>query len=411
MQILPQDYDIGTALGQGLNLLAQHKLTELLENKKRQKVAQGFKTYYPQLSEEQAMSFAAFPPEVQKIILERGLEFPQGKDSVIPQAEQQVSPDQESSMNKFLEYVNQQSPSLPGLGLLQQAQPVSESVKVTEQPGKPEKETIKEGFKLGLTPKEKMEREKLNLQKEAAIEKRFGNVKDLRKEVFKDAQEARTSLRDLNRLEELTKEGNLDTPGYLEFLKRSGLDYETLKNPDTQEFAKIQQGFLKSAKQYFGARVSNFEVEQFLKTIPNLMQSPEGRLRVIENLKYLDQARLERTQAYKEILKENKGIPPYDLYEQLDDRLEKKLDKLAERFTKNVKKDIPAAQNKLVTALQAAAGQAVGNIPKALLGAGTGAATGSRLGSVGGIPGAVIGGTLGGLYGLAGGGLPKVSIG
>ncbi|MEK6884942.1 MAG: hypothetical protein AABY22_35250, partial [Nanoarchaeota archaeon] len=41
-----------------------------------------------------------------------------------------------------------------------------------------------------------------------------------------------------------------------------------------EEFQKIEANFLRNAKQYFGGRISNYEVEQFLKTIPSLSQSP-----------------------------------------------------------------------------------------------------------------------------------------
>ena len=125
---------------------------------------------------------------------------------------------------------------------------------------------------------ERLEREKLNLE-------RFKHTKDLRDTITNEAKASNGDLRDLERIEELEKEGKLDTPGYVEFLKRSGLNIPALQNEGSEEFQKITQNFMRNAKQYFGGNISNFEVEQFLKTIPSLSQSPEGRKRVISNMK------------------------------------------------------------------------------------------------------------------------------
>ena len=62
---------------------------------------------------------------------------------------------------------------------------------------------------------------------------------------------------------------------------QKGLDIAALSKPGTEEFQKIAANFFRDAKTYFGGQVSNYEIEQFLKTIPNLSQSNTGRQRVI----------------------------------------------------------------------------------------------------------------------------------
>lgn len=229
--------------------------------------------------------------------------------------------------------------------------------------------------------------------------KKFKESKEFRKQILKDKREAGATLKDLGRLEELSKSGKLDTAGYVEFLDRAGLNVPSLMSPESQEFAKIQQNFLKNAKNYFGGRISNYEVEQFLKTIPSLSQSPEGRSRVIAGLKKLERGKEEYYKAYEEVLRENGGVPPYDVEEQVERKAEKRLDRVYEEFKKDLAKPAPKGQNKLITALQAGAGSAV----KPVAGALGGAAIGSVVPGIGTLGGALAGGgasLLGQLKGL-----------
>lgn len=244
---------------------------------------------------------------------------------------------------------------------------------------------------------------------------RFKLTKDVRHDLIAQKRASDNKIRDLSSLAELSSSGKLDTPGYLAFLENAGLDIPALMSPESQEFKKIQQGLLKDVKQFVGGRVTNQEMEMFLQTIPTLSQSPEGRSRVLTNMKRLAQAEREYYNAFEEVLKKNKGIPPYDLEEQIERRADKKISALMDRFKKDIVKEAPPGQNKLVTALQAGAGKAVGRIPNALQTAGIGALGGAKFGKNFGVAGAgagaALGGLAGGLYGLAGGGIPKVSIG
>jgi hypothetical protein len=240
--------------------------------------------------------------------------------------------------------------------------------------------------------------------KQAQQEKfaRFKETKAERKEIIDKFKEGREELHNLNRMEDLETEGKLDTPGYVEFLKRAGLDIPSLMNPDSQEFQKIAANFLRNAKTYFGARVSNYEVEQFLKTIPSLSQSPEGRKRVISHLKHFARAKMEYYNAFKEVMKENERIPPFDLTEQVEEKVEKKMDALSELFKKDLAKPVPEAQNKLTTALQATLGDIVGRLGGALKGAAKGAALGYGYGKLGGPIGAAGGTGIGAILGATG---------
>ena len=101
---------------------------------------------------------------------------------------------------------------------------------------------------------------------------------------------------------------------------------------DAQELQKLTVDFIKGAKSYFGPRITEREVQMYLQSIPNLSQSKQGRLKVIENNKIMNEAALVKEQAMRDILKENRGKVPFDLEDQLEERTKGKLDKLSEQF-------------------------------------------------------------------------------
>ena len=268
-------------------------------------------------------------------------------------------------------------------------------------------EVITESVRYFEDPQAKLRRQQLALKQEQLSQKErveaFKLTQAERKEILQKSKAARENLKELDRLEELQQEGKLDTPGYVEFLERSGLDIPALMNEGSQEFNKITQNFLRDAKSYFGARVSNFEIEQFLKTIPNLSQSPEGRQRVIANLKKLQRGAVEYANTMRDVIRENNNVPPLDLIEQIEERIEPRMDKIAKQFKKDLSKPVPPAQNRLVTALQASLGSVIGRVPSAAKGAVKGAIGGAAIGRLGGLPGTAAGATIGGIGGALGG--------
>lgn len=374
-----QDYpgfgeQFGSGLGQGLSSTLQQltnmKLNQIVQRQQQQQASQAFQRL-PGVTPEIADFLSALSPEERKYPL-------QNLDSLIrlgqgmgPQAAQHVQPEQAQqngvqNLSQLLTNPNQQSLNQVS-PLIAQAlgktpiQPAAQPV----QTGLPQASATNQENPVSdifTSPEEKRkrrqeEREERKLaQKE--ISDRFKNTKEVRKEIFDKTRTAKTKLRDLERFEEL--EGYIDTPGYVEFLKRAGLDIPALMNPESQEFEKIAQGFLRDAKNVFGGRISNYEVEQFLKTIPSLSQSPEGRKRVIAGLKQLARGDLAYNEALREIMKENNNVPPDDLLEQIGDRIDDKLDKIAELFKKDLAKPVPEGQNRFITALQAGAGSVVG---------------------------------------------------
>lgn len=55
-------------------------------------------------------------------------------------------------------------------------------------------------------------------------------------------------------------------------------------NPETQLFAKTVNEFLKGAKEIFGARVTNFELDRFMQGLPTLANTKEGRMLILKQM-------------------------------------------------------------------------------------------------------------------------------
>lgn len=240
----------------------------------------------------------------------------------------------------------------------------------------------------GLKPQQALGLANLATQQKELSAKAGNKILELNKDEIKEfrnkSRAAKDQLQDLDRLSELEKTGNLDSASYDAFLKNSGLDIAALRTPESQEYNKIVNNFLKNAKNIFGARISNFEISKFLETLPSLSQSPDGRKRVIANMKKFAQANQEYGKELNKLLRENKGSLPADFVVQIEDAVDSKLDRIAEQFKKDLERRVPNAESGFKVAGAAALGRATPVAGGALLGGLVGGPIGAGLGAAGG---------------------------
>ena len=119
---------------------------------------------------------------------------------------------------------------------------------------------------------------------------------DLLRENNKEIKELDAGLRNkdqmmtrTNQLKRLNDSGRL--PENMEKLNvnwnTGELRFPALANEETQLFVKTVNDFTSQAKESYGARVTNFDLIQFLKRLPTLANSPGGRRVVIEQMEAL----------------------------------------------------------------------------------------------------------------------------
>lgn len=409
------------SLATGLSALAEGKLQQLAERNKQTKTAKAYETSGLEgITPEIAQSLSRMEPEDRKLILKQLGETNfrnKFSNAMGIKAPTVAAPTQKNAEENLIGPQTQQTTEARNIVEQKNEQAVAQKSPETEAPTleslTPQvKKLIEGGYPIPKNQKEATdlfkEAHKANIEEKklAFKEKQFTagekseaykQTQETRKALSQGAKTAKDTIKDLNRFKELEDEG-VDTAGYYEMLKRSGFDIPALMNPASEEFLKIQQGFLRGAKDVFGSRISNFEAEQFLKGIPSLSQSPEGRKRVIAGFEYLERAKLARFETAREIIAKNDGIPPLDLDEQIEESIDPKLDKLADKFKEDLKRKVPASQHKAITAAQALAGDVFGSLGEIAEGAIGGAALGSAIPVVGTGIGALIG---------AGGGVAK----
>ena len=327
---------LGAALGTGLAQLAEHKLAQLSKQyqsqQERSQFAQGLT---PILGQDTANFLSALGPDERKYAL-------QNIGSL-------MQLNQPTAMTALQQPVQQEQAQTP------QTQITPERTKLIQD--------------IFTSPQEKREREKLELTKRQTLLKETKPYVESLKNQEKSAKES--DLR-LKRMEALINKGNLPNAALWSFLTKiedlgpvatgaagavvghifpglghavgglvgalssplAGAMKSLIKtgSPDIEEFEKLSTDFVKNAKQYFGARLTDRDLITFMQTIPTLMQTDAGKKKVIDNLRSLNELSQIESKTARSIIKANGGIPPIDLEQQVKDKIGKKIDKVAKEF-------------------------------------------------------------------------------
>jgi len=175
---------------------------------------------------------------------------------------------------------------------------------------------------IGLTPKERVGREK----------ERYSAGLPYFEENSKKLNASRQTGLLLNTLDSLNERGNLPSDlGRINVDTDGNLKLPFLASADTQRFVKTINEFTRGAKESYGARVTNFDLGQFLLRLPTLMNTQEGRRQIIQQMKLMNDLDKKAYKDYQKIYKEAGGIRKIDfdkVQDILDERLEPEIEKI-----------------------------------------------------------------------------------
>lgn len=335
VQILRQPNYWAEALGTGLNELAQGKINQLQKRKSLDALMS------LGLSPEEARGVSGLDPMVQREFLKQRMQAPQQQayaqalQSMLSGGQQMEQPQSQGSGQEIFNTSGASNTYKDSLGETREMPPS----------GSPPDSIIP----AGLTQQQATELTKIGLnQKNLERKMSAAEQKEIRKEVLpyiKEVQEKASASKEndmrLNKMEELIKSGKLNNPVFSSALKSLskgvlgiGIDLTSFLSPESQEFEKLSNDFLKSIKEVFGSRISNLEVDNFLKTVPTLSQSNEGKASVIGNLKLLNQAAQVKRDVAKGLIDKYGSKLPLDFRFQVEELAKPKLDELAEEFGK-----------------------------------------------------------------------------
>jgi len=202
-----------------------------------------------------------------------------------------------------------------------------------------------EAAKLKQLGKEKIANAKLEFQKQqAAVKKKESDAEIDRKEILarraagkdyiseqvKKATAERSRIERFNRLEALQKTGKLTNPLLYSIAKKAGFDIPALLgSPESEAYVKTTQEFMTEMKDIFGARITETMIREFLKSIPTLENTDEGKSLIVDILRLKSKAFLAKFQAMKDLLAENDDVPPWNFDLKVDERAEEIHNKLS----------------------------------------------------------------------------------
>jgi hypothetical protein len=132
---------------------------------------------------------------------------------------------------------------------------------------------------FGLTPSEKVKRQSERYKSNLPI-----------------YQEAGTKIRGLTRdrerlgiLEGLDKTNKLPKNlGRINVDKDGNLRFAFASSPEAERYVKTLNEYSAGAKDTFGSRVTNFDLQQYLLRFPNLLNSQEGRKQIYQQMKIVN---------------------------------------------------------------------------------------------------------------------------
>jgi len=388
---------LGSGLGNALQLLAQNKLQEQMQQKQvgqRANALQALRMLNPQqfgqLSNEQLNQFAQLPGQSFDIALKQLLQQPLIQAGGAPQQ-------QFEALESIITGRQPAAPAQPGM----QPQMMAEEEEIVEKPviSAPEKREQPEEERAArpverpkvqkflapgaqaerelerlekrlqdprLTPEQKMRLRSQIEKRQESFEKKQGKIDAATKDFVKNTKDLYKASKDgklrLDRMEELINKGDLPTPFLVSLLdlakdvipipgtgKSIGINLKgAVLSDDAQEFDKLSTDFVKDAKKFFGSRLTDTDLKTFLRTVPTLSQSKEGKKRVINNMRKFNKINELKYQALQEILEENRGYTPRNVEDLVEKRIKKDVDKIAKDFKAGIKEDAKLSKALLI---------------------------------------------------------------
>ncbi len=101
------------------------------------------------------------------------------------------------------------------------------------------------------------------------------------------------------------------------------LRFPWLATPETQAFIKTINDFTVKAKDSFGSRVTNFELQRFMKRLPGLLNSQEGRRVVLRQMSIINEMNTLHNQGILDEIEGAGGVRKID-YDQAERRAKHK---------------------------------------------------------------------------------------
>ncbi len=204
-------------------------------------------------------------------------------------------------------------------------------------------------YDVGLTPKERVKRQddRFKLQTPLVVKNN---------EVLTGLENEQASI---NLLGELEGSGKLGQGLHkLNINPKTGdLIIPQLGNAEEQLFVKTVNDFTVKAKDSFGARVTNFELDRFMQRLPTLANSPEGRQLILRQMGIINEINQLEKRAVQEVFDQYgvRNIDYVDAENKAREKIKGEKEELRKKYldletlaTKEVKNNLQAIKSRLL---------------------------------------------------------------
>jgi len=322
-------YLLGANVGEGLNALLQDKLQQMRERQDLMKQVTGLSALG--LAPQESLQISMLSPKLQELVIKNYLAgaeregLGQALQSLLGGAPQEQPPQAEQPPAR--EIPAEQQAELP---------PEQQKELSTEQTA-----LAKSIMQPRLSPQMQLQLANLGLQqkREELQEKQMAlrDTREFRTRISKAAADAADDLQNIKTQLDMVKKGRLGgrVGAFYNVLldaaaswlgKEYGLHLteqqkQAFKTDPMLLFEQNSVRYLRSLKDTFGARPTQWDAQQIMKSYPSLYQSDEGKEAILQDMAAMAKVKIKKQKIMNEIIRENKGIPPIDLEEKIATRL------------------------------------------------------------------------------------------
>lgn len=179
--------------------------------------------------------------------------------------------------------------------------------------------------------------ERAEQAREAAVDKSYEMQKDFIGKKTSQYEGFSTEMKPRLLQMQSLNDDELIGPGAAQVLEKMGIPLGVLENPSNELYSKLSQDLLKGLPDTYGNRILKVEVENFLKTIPQLINSADGRRMIASNMLKLGEM---KEIFYKEMRRQQMDYLdsgekfPKDFQQRVFDNVQPQIDRLNQQFVR-----------------------------------------------------------------------------
>jgi hypothetical protein len=178
----------------------------------------------------------------------------------------------------------------------------------------------------------KLERKQKSVESSYKAQEQFINETTNKYKAFETETKPR-----LLQMQKVASDGDLISAPAAAFLETLGIPLGALEDPSSELYNKLSLDLLKGLPETYGNRILKVEVDNFLKTVPTLLNSPDGRRMIASNMLKLGEMKEiyydEMRRQQKDALDYDKPLPK-DFQQRIFDQVRPQVDRLNNEFVK-----------------------------------------------------------------------------